>query len=150
MLHNGGARSSDHHSRSTGNAMKLHDLPKCIRLSVHRIAVTLFLGVFAFSPMARSAVYYLTADQTGTYTSDGTNTWNPLDAARIDTVSTSFTMADSTGSTAAGLTWTVRKGNSRGEAWGTSPTLPSLPWFNTSEAGQTESYRRSVGLIPRM
>jgi len=95
---------------------------------------------------AFGAVYYITATDSG-YTSDGTNSWNPLNETFLETVTTSgneISLNDSTGSSSAGLTisTTVAATDNALQSYDTAPpanVIPALSWFS-NVAGQTDYF----------
>jgi hypothetical protein len=103
---------------------------------------TTYADVAPISEPSPSAGTYLITATDSNYTSDGTNTWNPLGGGFLKTVTPSgseVALKDNTGDDSGGLQFSVTEG-AGGSALISSnggTTWPSLPWFSDVD-GQTD------------
>jgi hypothetical protein len=76
-------------------------------MNIRTYFISTLLLIAVSSPLAMGQVVYLITATDDSYTSDGTNTWNALNETALDTLNTDTALSDTSGSSAAGLVWTV-------------------------------------------
>jgi len=120
-------------------------IPNCLHGTPGKLLALTSFALAAFSPAAlgQTDTYLITATEAN-YTSDGTNSWNALGEVELGVDNTVTSLVDTSGSSAAGLDFTVTGPSGGGAAnisanGNPSTDFPSLSWFSDVDA-QTDYY----------
>jgi hypothetical protein len=105
-------------------------------MNIRTYFISTLLLIAVSSPLAMGQVVYLITATDDSYTSDGTNTWNALNEAALDTLNTDTDLFDTSNSNAAGLVWTVTTEPAREMIMtgNSGTTWPALSWFSDVDA----------------